>query len=562
MSNTLSKATEQIMKDNPDLDEERARVLSYANESDGVDGEAVRKAISSTSGPFSDSERNKLVKSGGFEKVSFGATVQSSPVVFKTDNDFVIWGAASVEVVDKEGDKIHAKALSKALPQLLKRARLSLDHSDQLVGRILERFDTEEEVEIEMDGKTYTRKDFPTEVLELDGMEPALYVAGEIFDDTRQAKETRERIESGELDSYSISGEALVTRKKIQNDGTSYNDIVDLDLSAVTICEDGMNQKAEFAHIKDSGKKTASATAAKSVDESNTGIGGGPSVSAVASIAKQALTKSMTEEPQESDEPEGDFSMKTLQNEFKSILDDKLPDGQLATKDDLPSDDLLTREDVEGIVDEKMAASEKDDSEDDEEEYPEEDDKEEKDDDFPFDDDDDEEEEDEEEESVPEDEVAEKDESSLAEELSEYYPDLDAGEILDLLGQVDSAEEKEEPVPEEEVPVPEEEEEEYEEEKAGYSDEDLEERLPADVWEVVREYLDAGGDDGMPPEEQDMKAEKSADIDAAVERVLSGKGLSKTGGANTPSGNTEKSYDEETGNSHGDSPALSHFYAE
>jgi len=544
MSIDLSKATEQLMEKN-DIDEDRARVFSYADESDDVDGYVVRKAISSTSGPFTDSERNKLVKSGGFEKVSFGATVQSSPVVFKAGNDFVIWGAASVEVVDKEGDKIHAKALSKALPQLLKRARLSLDHSDQLVGRILERFDTEEEVEIEMDGKTYTRKDFPTEVLELDGMEPALYVAGEIFGDTRQAQETRERIEAGELDSYSISGEALVTRKKIQNDGTSYNDIVDLDLSAVTICEDGMNQKAEFAHIKESGKKTASATAAKSVDYSNTGIGRDPSVSAVASIAKKALTKSMTEEPQESDEPEGDFSMKTLQHEFKSILDDKLPDGQLATK-----------EDVEGIVDEKMATSEKEDPED-EEELPEEG----EDDDFPP----------EEEEAPVPDEVAEKDESSLAEELSEYYPDLDAGEILDMLGQVSAPDEKEEeeevpveeeeevPVEEEEeVPVEEEEEfEEPEEEKAGYSD--LEERLPADVWEVVREYLDEGGDD-MPPEEQDMKAEKSADIDAAVERVLSGKGLSKAGGADTPSGNTEKSYDEESGNTGNDSPALSHFY--
>jgi hypothetical protein len=101
MSIDLSKATEQLMEKN-DIDEDRARVFSYADESDDVDGDVVRKAISSTSGPFTDSERNKLVKSGGFEKVSFGATVQSSPVVFKAGNDFVIWGAASVEVVDKE----------------------------------------------------------------------------------------------------------------------------------------------------------------------------------------------------------------------------------------------------------------------------------------------------------------------------------------------------------------------------------------------------------------------------------------------------------------------------
>lgn len=561
--------------------------------------------------------RKAMAKSSKIEKVGFEAEVKSQFSIFKAgDDDFVVWGPASVEVVDKEGDKIQAKALQKALPQLLKRARLSLEHSDQLVGRILERFETDEEVTVEIGERKFTQKEFPTDVLELDGMESALYVAGEIYNDSRQARDTRKRIENGELNSYSISGEALVTQKRITSEGDTYDDIVDLDLSAVTVCEEGMNQEAKFARIQEQGDKTASATA-KSDDPVSPANGQGefPTVSAVASIAKNALDSNMSEDTKSSDNSGGEFDPEALTAEFKSVLDSALPDGELATKNDLPGEgDILTREDVEQIVDERM--KEDDAGEEDQQdegtseaearpgEEADVDGSEAKGEDPEDSEEDEEMDYDKAVSALAENLGVDKDAADAAlralkgdgqdpDEIED--PDDDGEEELDI----DPTEDEDEPVvpeeekgdeevppeEEEEVPVPEEEEEEAppeeeeppapdEEMKEGYSEEDLEEMLPSDVYEVVREYLDDGGAMGAEDEEAPedvMEASKSEDIEAAVEKILSGAGLAsgeqaeKAEGAQAPSGNVEKSYDDspEGGSEqHGGNPALSTFYGE
>lgn len=192
-----------------------------------------------------------LSKADGVEKIEVEASVDESvSFVYKNDDQFFIWGPASVEVVDKENDKIRVEALEKALPQLLKRARLSYAHTDQIVGKILESFETSEPVEVLIDGETFTRSTFPTDVMDLDTMQnEALYVAGEVYSDTEQSRNVRSKIEEQEIDSYSISGEALVTRKQVEGD-TVYDDILELDLSAVTLCEEGMNQGAKFARVE------------------------------------------------------------------------------------------------------------------------------------------------------------------------------------------------------------------------------------------------------------------------------------------------------------------------
>lgn len=547
------------------------------------------------SGSSREAAQKAMAKSDKIEKVGFEAEVTTAPTVFKADDDFVIWGAASVEVVDKEGDKIQAKALSNALPQLLKRARLSVEHSDQLVGRILERFETDESVTVEIANKKFERSDFPTDVLELKDMKPALYVAGEIFDDSRQARETRKRIEEGEINSYSISGEALVTRKKVTSDGDTYDDIVDLDLSAVTLCEQGMNEMAKFGVVDSSGeKKTAEAETAKSDT---------PSTSAVASIAKEAITETMSESTTKSGEDSDGFSLEELQAEFKSVLDESLPDGELATKDDVP--DTIERDDVESIarevyneVKEDVAGEEDDEDEgySDAESRP--------------DDEDD----------VEGDEADDYEEKGDAREaaadLADEY-DVRTGEVLDameaLAGSASDAdmddedekgdyedddyeddEEKEgedyeddEDYEDEEMEdddyveeedemededyedeeMEDEEMEDYEEGGKGYTHEELENMLPEDVYEVVREYIDDGEEMEMSAEdegENPMEQEKSDDIESAVEKILSGSGMESVEGADSPGSDVEKSYDEseEQEATSGGNPALANFYGE
>lgn len=318
---------------------------------------------------------SRLSKSDSLEKMEFEASVtRGVQTVFKKGDDFVIWGPASVEIVDKEGDKISAEALGKALPQLLRRARLSLEHTDQIVGRILERFVTEDPVEIEINDQRYERSEFPTDVLDLgNGDPPALYVAGEVYEDTQQSKRARERIQDGELTSYSISGEALVTRKKV-DDGTVYDDILDLDLSAVTLCEEGMNQGAAYAKVEGelSDKELAGEATDEDVSKQDVPVlehpttqtvdadGAGSTDPQTATVSKNMSDDNSDEEPQEKS------GGATVEDVLKRLPED----GELATKDDLesvqkdavdavqdslPEGNLATVEAMKSIVEDEVA---------------------------------------------------------------------------------------------------------------------------------------------------------------------------------------------------------------
>jgi len=80
-----------------------------------------------------------------------------------------------VEIVDKEGDRIHADALKEASPNLQTRL---FEHSDQLVGEIIESTNLKI-LELEMTEK-HSRKKNSTDYRVR--WEESLYVAGRIYD--------------------------------------------------------------------------------------------------------------------------------------------------------------------------------------------------------------------------------------------------------------------------------------------------------------------------------------------------------------------------------------------
>lgn len=309
MPEEVEEAVQAILDDNPDMDESEAYAIAY----DQHDSDGKAKIA-------------KAAPNASVAKMSFEVSTEGSvEVLHKADDDYVIWGPASVEVVDKERDRIKAEALEDALPQLLKRKRLSYEHSDQIVGDILERFETEEPQTVEINGKTFKRTEFPTEVLKLDGIKPALYVAGNIYNDTQKAQEVRKQIEDGKIDSYSISGEAIVTEMAVK-DGQTFTDILKLDLSAVTLCKEGMNRRAKFDVV------------------SKTGPEGIDALSGPKSLNPQraaAITKSRIQEHMTNDNSGGD--VKKFVDALDKTLDERLPDGELATK-----------QDVEEMVEEKI----------------------------------------------------------------------------------------------------------------------------------------------------------------------------------------------------------------
>lgn len=303
--------TVQAILDDPSAtdDEEEAYAIAW----DQHEGDAEKRANLAKSAP-----------NGSVSKMEFEVSTEGSVgAIFKAADDFVIWGPASIEVVDKERDRIKAEALEDALPQLLKRKRLSYEHSDQIVGDILERFETEEPVEVEVAGNTYKRDEFPTDVLKLDGLKPGLFVAGNVYNDSQKSQEVRKQIEEGEVDSYSISGEAVVTEMAVK-DGQTFTDILKLDLSAVTLCREGMNQKAEFAVVS---KQSEDATSSSLNPQR------------AASIAKSRLDKTMSDN--------NDDDVQKFVDALDKTLEERLPEGELATK-----------QDVEEMVDERLKAQE------------------------------------------------------------------------------------------------------------------------------------------------------------------------------------------------------------
>ncbi len=154
---------------------------------------------------------------------------ESIQLIKSDPGHFYIYGPASVEVIDKEKDRIRASALEVSLPQLLRRGRLSLSHQDIIVGEILP--------ELAVGDRQYKTAVF----------KDRLMVLGDVWDDTEASQETRKRIQNKELKSYSISGHIRKGGSASVCDSSGcYRDVFKLDSHAVTICEEGMNPAAKF----------------------------------------------------------------------------------------------------------------------------------------------------------------------------------------------------------------------------------------------------------------------------------------------------------------------------
>ena len=164
------------------------------------------------------------------------------------EGDFFIFGPASAELLDSQGDVIRIDAVKKALPELLKRARVTVDHKDQIVGEIVESFEKKGLIY-----KTEVRPPNDEELSKFCSLEKekeALFVLAKVWDDTEYCREVRKAIENGDYRSYSISGNVLNSRPCKSSEGCT-RIVSDLNLSAVTICRSGANPAAQFDILKE-----------------------------------------------------------------------------------------------------------------------------------------------------------------------------------------------------------------------------------------------------------------------------------------------------------------------
>ena len=172
------------------------------------------------------------------------ASLRTSPVnhggtisIVKADNDLVIAGYASVEMVDKQGDLITRGALKNAFGDFMKAdgfRNVQLAHSNIQVGSVIPSY-------TDSDGRVWKS-----------GVDDAgMFVVIKLRDDIEKAREVAKEIRKGALRGFSIGGQAFKRMRKSDASHGDYTEISKLELHEVTICEKGINPEATFRILKE-----------------------------------------------------------------------------------------------------------------------------------------------------------------------------------------------------------------------------------------------------------------------------------------------------------------------
>ena len=162
--------------------------------------------------------------------------------IIKADNDLVIAGYASVEMVDKQGDLITRGALKNAFGDFMKAdgyRNVQLAHSNIQVGEVIPNY-------TDSDGRVWKS-----------GVDDAgMFVVIKLRDDIEKAREVANEIRKGALRGFSIGGQAFKRMNKSDDKHGNYTEISKLELHEVTICEKGINPEATFRILKEDNSMT------------------------------------------------------------------------------------------------------------------------------------------------------------------------------------------------------------------------------------------------------------------------------------------------------------------
>lgn len=147
-------------------------------------------------------------------------------------NRRIIYGYASVDVVDREGQRIPVYALREAVDRFMKSPfyrPVMIYHSDVTVGRILPKWTDPD-----------TGKVYKTEV-----DDRGWKVVCEVRDDLEIVQKVWGEIIKGTLRSFSIAGSSKDKLVREKN-GIKYEQVKSLDIYENTICETPVNQLSKF----------------------------------------------------------------------------------------------------------------------------------------------------------------------------------------------------------------------------------------------------------------------------------------------------------------------------
>jgi len=157
-------------------------------------------------------------------------------LISKIDDDsWIIGGYASVDIVDKQGDKIPISTLEKAWKLFIEDmdyAHVNVLHSNIPVGKIILEY-TDKEGKVWKSGVTDT----------------GLFILVKLRKNLKKARETWELIKQGKLRGFSIAGEAILVEPTVKGD-KEYDVIKELELHEISIVDNPANQLSLFDIIK------------------------------------------------------------------------------------------------------------------------------------------------------------------------------------------------------------------------------------------------------------------------------------------------------------------------
>ena len=151
------------------------------------------------------------------------------------NDDLVIGGPASVEIIDREGHLILTTALEPAFEKYMSNIRTRnamVLHSDVQIGWALPAY-------ISKSGNVF-KSGVNNE---------GLFFITELRNDTKISERVRDQIAKGEMQSYSIAGSAIET-ETVKKGLLDVMQVNKLELAEVTICQKGVNQEASFEILK------------------------------------------------------------------------------------------------------------------------------------------------------------------------------------------------------------------------------------------------------------------------------------------------------------------------
>jgi hypothetical protein len=156
--------------------------------------------------------------------------------IIKANKDFtsrrIIGGYCSVDMVDREGQRIPIYALKTAVTNFMENIYYrpaNVFHSDITIGRILPKWTDPR------NGETYS-----THVDDV-----GWWCLIEIRDDIEIANKVWNEVLRGNIRSFSIAGSSKEKLQKQEN-GVRYEEVKSLEAYEVTLCEMGINQMSKF----------------------------------------------------------------------------------------------------------------------------------------------------------------------------------------------------------------------------------------------------------------------------------------------------------------------------